>query len=76
MNIAKGEFEKHRAFLELKSEITTDSFYSDTYNYILQLEKNNLELVNSLGMSLDAKYRKLYLSELKETLNKYKQELL
>ena len=51
MNIAKGEFEKHRAFLELKSEITTDSFYSDTYNYILQLEKNNLELVNSLGMS-------------------------
>ena len=49
-----------------------DALQSDIEFYKKQKE----ELVGSLGMSLDDKRRKLYLYELKETLHKYKQELL
>lgn len=36
-----------------------------------ELEAEKTELINSFALSLDEKRRKLYLSELKETLNKY-----
>lgn len=58
---------------DLNNQLLEYSNIYDTLQADIEFyKKQKEELVGSLGLSLDDKRRKLYLSELKETLHKYK----
>jgi len=49
MSDKRDKFDKHRSFMKFKVENINDSFYSDTLNYITELELENSELKDDIA---------------------------